>query len=67
MKEKTAPTAPDNNAILRVHPGVHERLQTYRKSPEGIAKYGDRFGKPASLYVLVSTILEEWLTHTKGR
>lgn len=65
MKKTEKTTGPLGGCSLRVHPATHEKLQAYRKTPDCIKRYGDRYGKPPSLFVLVSTMLEDSLKDQK--
>lgn len=64
MKEKESVGAL-TGASLRIAPGTHEKLKAYRKTPDCIKRFGDRYGKPPSLYALVSTLLEDTLKDLK--
>lgn len=52
-------------ASMRIAPGTHEKLKAYRKTPDCIRRFGDRYGKPPSLYALASTLLEDALKDLK--
>lgn len=58
-KDKKNPSG-QNHMQLRIHPGVHDELHHYRKTPECIKEFGT-FGRPPSLYTLASSLLHEAL------
>lgn len=61
MKESNL-TGAMQGASLRIAPATHEKLKAYRKTPDCIARFGDRYGKAPSMYALASTMLEERLS-----
>jgi len=59
MKAENA--GPPVGPQIRIAPAVHEKLKTYRTSRACRERDGDKYGKPPTLFVLASTLIEEAL------